>query len=114
MRKIKISIYNKKLWGNFLKTASGISVVVTTVLAFVDFDAKVKYIIGGVFLGVLLGIFVILLIMANKMEHLTLHINNSTVNIKFANIFEQPDLKVIALTNTLIRRLMTLLSQKKH
>ena len=96
MRKIKIPIYNKKLWGNFLKTASGISVVVTTVLAFVDFDAKVKYIIGGVFLGVLLGIFVILLIMANKMEHLTLHINNSTVNIKFANIFEQPDLKVIA------------------
>ena len=78
MRKIKIPIYNKKLWVNSLKTASGISVVVTTVLAFVDFDAKVKYIIGGVFLGVLLGIFVILLIMANKMEHLTLHINNST------------------------------------
>lgn len=96
MRKMKIPISNKKLWGNFLKIASGISVVVTTVLAFVDFCPTIKYIIGGAFLGVLLGLFVILLIRANKMEHLTLQINNSMVNIKFASIFEQPDLKVIA------------------
>lgn len=93
---MKIPFYNKKLWGNFLKIASAIAVVLTTILAFVDFCPTVKYIIGGVFLGVLLVLFVILFIRANKMEHLTLQINNSTVNIKFANIFEQPDLKVIA------------------
>ena len=93
---MKISFINKKLWGNFLKLASALSVVVTTVLAFVDLCPQIKYIIGGCFLGTLVLIFVILLIMANVMNSLTLKINNSTVNIKFGDIFKQSDLKVIA------------------
>ena len=94
--KIKISILNKKLWDNFLRWASAASFVVTTVLAFVDLCQCVKIIIGGCFLGTLLLMFFILFIMANKMKSVTIKINNSTVNIKFGNIFEEPELKVIA------------------
>lgn len=93
---MKISFFNKKLLGNFLKWASALSMVVTTVLAFVDLCLQVKFIIGGCFLETLLVVYVILLIMANVMTHLTLKINNSTVNIKFGDIFKQDDLKVIA------------------
>ena len=96
--KIKISAFNNRLWGNFLKWASGVSVVVTTVLAFLDLCSKIKLIIFLGFLGTLVVIFVILLIVANVMTKLTLKINNSTVNILFDDIFQQPesDLKVIA------------------
>ncbi len=51
--KIKISVFNKKLWGNFLKWASGVATVYTTVLAFVDICAKIKWIIFGCFIGTL-------------------------------------------------------------
>lgn len=94
--KIKISVFNKKLWGNFLKWASGVATVYTTVLVFVDICAKIKWIIFGCFIGTLLLLFGILLIMANIKTHRTLRINTSTVNIKFGNIFAQPELKVIA------------------
>lgn len=96
--KLKVPFYNNKLWGNFFKWASGISVVFTTVLAFLDLCPKVKLIIFGGFIGTLVATFVILLIVANVMTKLTLKINNSTVNIKFDDIFSQPDtdLKVIA------------------
>lgn len=94
--KIKISILNKKLWGNFLWWASGLSAIVTTVLTIVDLCPKIKYIIGGCFLGTLVAIFVILLIVANVMTKLVLKINDSTVNIKFGDIFKQQGLKVIA------------------
>lgn len=93
---MKISFFNKKLWGNFLKLASALSVVVTTVLVFVDLCQCIKFIIGGCFLGTLVALFVILLIVANVMTKLTLKINNSTVNIKFGDIFKQPSFKVIA------------------
>lgn len=96
--KLKVAFYNSKLWGNFLKWASGIAVVFTTVLAFLDLCPKLKLIIFGCFLGTLVAVFVILLIVANSMTKLTLKINNSTVNIRFDDIFKQPesDLKVIA------------------
>lgn len=93
---MKISFLNKKLWGEFLKLASSSSVIVTTVLAFVDIESTVKHIIGVCFLTFLLLLYIVLLIIANSMTRLTLKINNSTVNIKFADIFKQPDLKVIA------------------
>ena len=89
--KIKISAFNNKLWGNFLKWASGVSVVVTTVLAFLDLCSQIKLIIFFGFLGTLVVIFVILLIVANVMTKLTLKINNSTVNILFDDIFQQPE-----------------------
>ena len=95
---MKVGFFNKRLLGNFLKLASGISVVFTTVLAFLDLCPKVKLIIFGCFLGTLLLVYVILLIMANIMTRLKLKINNSIVNIRFDDIFSQPDsdLKVVA------------------
>jgi len=93
---MKIGFFNKRLLGNFLKWASASSVVFTTVLTFFDLCQKIKLIIFGCFLGTLLLIYVILLIMANVMTRLKLKINNSTVKIKFGDIFKQPNFKVIA------------------
>lgn len=53
--KLKVAFYNSKLWGNFLKWASGIAVVFTTVLAFLDLCPKLKLIIFGCFLGTLVS-----------------------------------------------------------
>ncbi len=98
VHRMKIGFFNKRLLGNFLKWVSSISVVFTTVLAFFDLCPKVKLIVFGCFLGTLLLIYAILLIMANVMTRLKLKINNSIVNIRFDDIFNQPesDLKVIA------------------
>lgn len=47
MKKFKVSLLDKKLWTNYAKFASVSSVIVSLVLAFVDFEQCIKYIIGG-------------------------------------------------------------------
>lgn len=93
---MKVSFLDKQLWKNYLKWVSGSSVIVSLVLAFVDFGQKVKWIIGGVYLGILLLIFLGLWWLANKKDHISLKINNSTVNVFFGDIFAQSGYKVIA------------------
>ncbi len=49
---------------------------------------------------VLLGLFVVIYVFmwfrANLLEHVTLKVNNSTVDVKIGDVFEQEGLKVIA------------------
>lgn len=53
MKKFKVSLLDKKLWTNYAKFASVSSVIVSLVLAFVDFEQCIKYIIGGCYIGTL-------------------------------------------------------------
>ena len=96
MKKLKVSIFDKKLWANYAKFASVSSVIVSLVLSFVDFEQCVKYTIGGCYIGTLVVVFAIYYLMANFKNKAKLRINNSTVNIIFGDIFKQRELKVIA------------------
>lgn len=92
---MKISFFNKKLWGNFLKCSSLAFAIIAAVLTFVDIKAEWKLILGSCYLVGLIIMFFIMLFLANRKDKLALKINNSTVYIKFANIFEQRGLKLI-------------------
>lgn len=92
----KVPFLDKKLWTNYAKFASVSSVIVSLVLAFVDFEQCVKYIIGGCYIGTLVAVFVIYYLMANLKNSAKLRINNSTVNVFYGDIFKQEELKVIA------------------
>lgn len=96
MKRFKVSILDKKLWANYAKFASVSSVIVSLVLAFVDFEQCVKYIIGGCYIGTLVIVFTIYYLMANFKNSAILRINNSTVNVFYGDIFKQEGLKVIA------------------
>lgn len=65
MKKLKVSIFDKKLWANYAKFASVSSVIVSLVLSFVDFEQCVKYTIGGCYIGTLVVVFAIYYLMAN-------------------------------------------------
>lgn len=93
---MKVKISDKKLWKNYLKLVSGTSVPVSLILAFVDFNQKIKWIIGIGYLVVLVALFVILWLMANEKARVSLKINNSTVNVFYGDIFAQKGYKVIA------------------
>ena len=93
---MKVKISDKKLWKNYLKLVSGTSVPVSLILAFVDFNQKIKWIIGICYLVVLVALFVILWLMANEKARVSLKINNSTVNVFYGDIFAQKGYKVIA------------------
>lgn len=84
---MKVKISDKKLWKNYLKWVSGTSVLVSLILAFVDFNQKTKWIIGIDYLVVLVALFVILWLIANEKARVSLKINNSTVNIFNGDIF---------------------------
>ena len=96
MKKFKVSLLDKKLWTNYAKFASVSSVIVSLVLAFVDFEQCIKYIIGGCYIGTLLMVFAIYYLMANFKNSAKFRINNSTVNVFYGDIFKQEELKVIA------------------
>lgn len=93
---MKVPFYDKKLTGSYLKWVSGSSVVVSLVLAFVDFCQKTKFIIGGIYIGALVLFFIVLWLIANRKTKTTLKINNSTVNIFYGDIFSQEGYKVIS------------------
>lgn len=92
---MKVSLFDKQLWKNYLKWVSGSSVIISLVLAFVDFCQGTKWVIGGIYIGGLVVLLIVLWILANKKDHITLRINNSTVNVFFGDIFKQNGYKVI-------------------
>lgn len=93
---MKVKVTDKKLWKNYLKWVSGTSVLVSMVLAFVDFSQKIKLIIAIAYLILLVGLLLFFWWRANCKDRVSLRINNSTVNIFYGDIFKQKGYKVIA------------------
>ena len=92
---MKISITDKKVRSQFFTFLSVTSLLVTLVLAFVDFEKETKYLIGIIYLGMLVAAFFCIWLHANLMRKTSIKINNSTVNILFGDIFERKEYKVI-------------------
>lgn len=96
---IKVSLFDKGLWSSFLSKLSIISVLLSFVLIAVTIPEKHQTIVGIILFVILLIIYFIMWIKANRLNKATLHINNSTVHVKIGDIFEEDDkdkLKVMA------------------
>jgi len=96
--KIKVNVIDN----NLISEYSSILSVISTLCSFVFIviiipeDANIRIAIGGIMLAVFLGIYVIMWFRANTLNNVSLEINNSTVVVKFGDIFEENELKVIA------------------
>lgn len=92
---MKVKFFNKKLLLEFGKIFTALNLILTTILIFIDIpnENKIKYAIAFIILNLIIYIF--LLVRANIKISASLNINNSIVDIKVGDIFEQDSLKVI-------------------
>lgn len=95
--KIKVSILDIKLIKNFLSIVGLLGGIYTYITIFKEVPKSIKNNWWAVLIVtlILIAIYVILWVMANKSKQATLNINGSQLQIKVGNIFKQNDFKVI-------------------
>jgi len=92
----KVSFLDKRVFENFLKVTSYISVTLSLTVLFVDIPKDCKSLYGWVFLGLLLVIYISIWIWANTLQKIDIKVEGSDVTIKAGDIFQQKGLKAIA------------------
>lgn len=92
----KVSFFDKRVFDNFLKVTSYISVTLSLVVLFVDISKDCKSLYGWVFLGFLVIIYILIWIWANTLNKIDIKVEGSDVTIKVGDIFQQKGLKAIA------------------
>lgn len=92
----KVSIFDKRLIGNFLKITSAISATLSLVVLFVDIPTGCKSTYGWIFIGSLFVIYIAIWIWSNHLNSVDINIEGSKVTIKVGDIFSQAGLKTIA------------------
>ena len=93
--KRKVKFFDKDLFNNFLKLTTTISVFFSFFTVIVDVDANYKIIVGLVILVLLSFIYIFMWYRANITTHVSISIENSTVEVKVGDIFNEDGLKVI-------------------
>ncbi len=96
MLKIKNSLFDKKIVKNFFSILAMLELILSILLIFVDIPQKYRIGLGIGFVIILIFIYSFLWLSSNKMNKITLNVNNSTVDIKYGNLFEEKGKKVIA------------------
>lgn len=94
--KIKNNLFDKKIISEFGNITTIIELILSLLLIFIDIPTEYKIACGIIFIISLIILYFIIWIMSNKLEHLNLNINNSKIEIKFGNIFDEKGKKVIA------------------
>jgi hypothetical protein len=94
--KLKVKLHDSKLFKNYLEVLSVISLICSFAFIVITIPDCLKLLVGIVLILILLIIYLIMWINANIQNKAILNINNSTMNIKTGNIFEEDELKVIA------------------
>ncbi|HGS4999451.1 macro domain-containing protein [Vibrio diabolicus] len=87
---------DKRVFENFLKVTSYISVTLSLVVLFIDIPKDCKTLYGLGFLGLLLVIYISIWIWANTLQKIDIKVEGSDVTIKVGDIFQQKGLKAIA------------------
>ena len=93
---MKVSFLNRRLWKEYYKVLTAISVVVTLLSLFIQVpdNNRLCFFIGAAIVAI--GAFLCLWFRANRVRKATLNINNSTLEIDPGDIFEEEGFKVIA------------------
>ena len=94
--KRKIRFFDGILRKNYMAVLTVISVFFTLVSLFVSIPTGCKLPAFIVLIGLFLAVYVGMWLRANRLDHVTLKVNNSTVDVKIGDIFKQEELKVIA------------------
>lgn len=92
----KVSFFDKRVFENFLKVTSYISVTLSLIVLFVDIPKDCKYIYGWIFVGLLVVIYILIWIWASTLNKIDIKVEGSDVTIKVGDIFQQKGLKAIA------------------
>ncbi|MMZ60770.1 hypothetical protein D1872_228830 [compost metagenome] len=94
---MKVPFFDKKILHIFYGFLSVISVITSIVFLFVEIDPKIKMVIGGGALALLVLVYIGIWVHANMRRSIKLTINTSEIEVKFGDIFsEEADLKAIA------------------
>ena len=94
--KKKVNFFDRTLRKDYWTVLSIISVLVTLGSIFVNIPDKRKLIVAMIFIGILLVTYVIMWVRANLLREMKISIDNSIVEVRVGNIFEEEELKVIA------------------
>lgn len=89
--------YTFQIWSKYVLTWISVLSFVTWFIPNIPDELQfVKIIIGVVLFLILIISFIVIVVCQSKSKEVNLIINNTKVNIKFADIFSQPGIKVIA------------------
>ncbi|MGP1505533.1 MAG: macro domain-containing protein [Eggerthia catenaformis] len=93
---MKVHFLDKKLWSSFFVVLSGMSVLTSLICIFVDIPDRLKIYALIVFAIILCFVFCLMWYRANKLNKVTLNINNSIMEIEIGDIFSEEGFKVIS------------------
>jgi hypothetical protein len=92
----KVSFFDRRIVGYFLKTTSVVSASLSLVVLFIDIPKECKHTYGWIFLGLLLIVYVTIWCWSNNLNKIDINVEGSDVTIKVGDIFRQSGLKAIA------------------
>jgi len=92
----KVLFFDKRIFKKFLEITSGISVVLSLAVIFIDIPKAWKFPGAAIFLGLLALIYMAIWLWSNRLNHININVEGSEVTIKVGDIFQQPGLKAIA------------------
>jgi hypothetical protein len=92
----KVGFIDRRVIENFLKITSAISATLSLAVLFVDIPTNSKSTYGGIFIGLLVLIYLGIWIWSNNLNKIDVNIEGSEVTIKVGDIFSESGLKAIA------------------
>lgn len=92
----KVHFFDKRIFKIFLEITSGISVMLSLAVIFIDIPKAWKIPGAAIFLGLLALIYMAIWLWSNRLNHINISVEGSEVTIKVGDIFQQPGLKAIA------------------
>ncbi|MDN3137896.1 DUF6430 domain-containing protein [Enterococcus faecalis] len=92
---MKVKFFDKRIRAKFLKILGAISTFISLLLIFVDIPENLSIKAGIVFVVILLVIYIVLYVYANKLSEATIDIGGTSVLVKKGDIFKEDGLKVI-------------------
>lgn len=91
----KVSLFDRRVIGRFLKITSGISAALSLALIFLEIPKECKELYGIIFISILALIYLVIWVWSNKLQRIDMIIDGSEVTIKVGDIFIEQGLKVI-------------------
>lgn len=92
---VKVGFFDKRVFRQFLTIVSWVSITSSLAFIFIEIPEELKLVVGGVFLLVLLIVYIFLWRRSNTLQQIHIKIEGSDVTIKKGDIFKQPEFKVI-------------------
>jgi len=94
--KVKVGLLDKQLLKQFGALISAVSIALSLIVIFAEIPDSIKPRLGYGFIVLLFLTYIVMWLHVNKILHRKIYINNSIVEIKIGDIFDEPGLKAIA------------------